>query len=190
MSTVWSTTPSRWPLKVDITYNFYKEYILRGPIRLIFQNSRPQKMTMSKSMDNGKTWTVLQYFYQDCTERWNSGVARSIPKAKPETVICTPKYSNINNIPYTGGEVSFDVDKDRFALFAGPQYIDTGKLYTAYNTTKLDEFIQFTSLRFTLEFPATKAGTTHIEKNEKNPEKLKELNHYYYAISALHVTAE
>jgi len=51
---------------VTITLSFGKLYQLLDDIDIVFQSARPRQMTLLKSVDFGRTWSPLQYFYRSC----------------------------------------------------------------------------------------------------------------------------
>ncbi|XP_064615951.1 laminin subunit gamma-1-like [Liolophura sinensis] len=157
METYWASisASSRNELKVVIQLSFDKLYELSGTIALLFFSGRPREMIIEKSIDHGASWTVLQYYSQDCTKY--SGVARSkgdLTTTNPTAVICTGDYTTAE--PYTGGIVKFD---DRHLMFLGPTLSDYQNLFNALeNDPNFHTFLSFTGIRITLLIPPAQGG--------------------------------
>ena len=142
-----------------------------------FSGSRPRKITLEKSVDFGKTWSVLQYYNTDCYDHQNK-LGNIITTETPDAVTCREKYSSEQ--PYSGGKVIFDVLNDRFALFLGPFFTNIQRLLQAYDNTNLRKFLLMTDLRIRLQEPATDG------KQFPNSEDFVK---YHYAISDITVVA-
>jgi len=55
------------PPDVTITLSFGKTFQLQDDIEIVFTSARPQQMVLEKSVDNGQTWSTLQYYRRSCT---------------------------------------------------------------------------------------------------------------------------
>ncbi|ELU05178.1 hypothetical protein CAPTEDRAFT_214680 [Capitella teleta] len=142
------------PPKMDIEINFDQRYQLQNDLVIFFNSSRPRKMTLFKSVDYGLNWTVWQYYDLECNDLTNSGEAVSVVTAEdPTAILCSSEYGDVR--PYSGGVVRLDVEKDRYALFAGPNIQNYEQLYKAFETTDLIDFLTFTDIRISLEYPAS-----------------------------------
>jgi hypothetical protein len=138
-------------IQTSIRLSWGKTYEL-SRIVVDFCSIRPHQMIFEKSADMGVTWQPLQYFMYgtDCNKYFTSGAATTtVTAAKPESVICTKKYSQ------GSGEVPFDIEDERYSLYLGADGTNYENLMTAFDNTKLLEFMRFTDLRIRLIEPAT-----------------------------------
>ena len=165
--------------QATITISMGRKFIFQDTMTITFASEMPQQMILQKSTDFGLTWTALQYYNMSCTQLWNNGVKSAVGVATPDDVICTQSYSS--PYPNTGGEVKFDVNRDRFGLFLGPTLTNFPPLFDAFNNTNLLPFLSFTDLRIQLVYPAT-------DGNEASG-KMDDLVKYYYAISDIDLIA-
>ena len=79
-------------------------------------------MAILKSVDNGATWTALEYYSRDCAPYVKRGVASQITSSAPTAVICNSSVSQA--LPYEGGEVTFGVTELRYGLLFPTAHID------------------------------------------------------------------
>ena len=156
------------PLKVNVTISFNKSYALTGEIRLIFKSPRPVEMILEKSDDKGQTWTPLQYYAEDCKERFN------MSNTPVESITlgnfglhCVQDYSAFN--PQEDGEVKFEFlrrySKSHF-----------------WNAT-LQKYFTATDIRVQMRHP----GTEGQENLDIKTEEI--FNQYFYSIADLRVVA-
>jgi len=156
------------PLKVNVTISFDKSYAVTGEIRITFKSPRPYKMILEKSMDKGMTWTPLQYYADNCNDRF------SVPSTSVESITngdfslhCVEEYSSTT--PQQDGFVLFDFLR---------RYSKTN----FWNRT-LQEYFTATDLRLQMLYP----GTDRLENVENKVENI--FNQYFYAISDVKVNA-
>lgn len=158
------------PLEVNLTLSLNHTYKLNSDIVITFQSGRPQSMVLEKSLDNGQSWDVYQYFAQDCSVfSMSASTVRQLND--PTEVICTEGYSN--PLPHSGGIVEFDVSS-RYSLLSAsrsPEVI----IQAMENNTEFLRFLSITDLRIRLLYPATD-GLEHSGQ-------ILNLVKYYYAIS-------
>lgn len=157
--------------KADITVSLGRRFILMSDIVFTFSSRRPKQAILEKSLDNGTTWTALQYYNNSCPPGVNL--------ANPLDVVCTSKYST--DFPSTGGQLSFELNVDRIQTYLGPNWNNFDNLYTAYENTNLLEFLTFTDLRLRLLYPSTDGQ----ERSGRPQDQFK----YYYAISNINLLA-
>eukprot|EP00794_Sanderia_malayensis_P015665 gene15665-17245_t len=154
------TTQLSKPLKVNITINFSKLYLITGSIRVTFYTVRPKRMFISRSIDNGMTWSVYQYYAKDCLAAYNLSADPVIDTNNKYDATCTQKFSS--QIPYAGGSVVFDPRIVRYTV-------------SEYLHVDVQRYLAATDVRLTLEYPGTD-GREHINSTDI-------LSQYYYAIS-------
>ena len=176
-SVTWTDYPN--PLEINITLHFNKLYELQNDLILTFQSSRPQHMILERSTDFGATWMVWQYYSLNCKNYWDQGVASVVPSTALDTVICAQDYSG--ELPYQDGHVKFAVVEDRYSLFLGSSLTNYEQLYEAFNSTNINKFLEFTSIRIQLLYPSTD-GKEALRKEE-------DLIRYYYAIQDIEIIA-
>lgn len=156
------------PLKVNVTLSFNKSYALTGQIRLIFKSPRPVKMVLEKSDDKGQTWTPLQYYAEDCNDRFNmsSTPVESITMGDFDRH-CVEEYSDFN--PQEDGEVLFD-------------FLRRYSKSDFWNET-LQEYFTATDIRLQMLHPST--------EGQNNLDIITEeiFNQYYYSVAELRVIA-
>ena len=156
------------PLKVNVTISFNKSYAITGEIRLTFKSPRPVEMILEKSNDKGQTWTPLQYYAENCMQRFN------MSNTPVETITlgdyklhCTQDYSDLS--PQENGVVLFDFLR---------RYVKSD----FWNST-LQKYFTATDIRLQMLHPNT-------EGRENLNIKTKEIfNQYYYSIADLRVNA-
>ena len=139
----------------------------------MFQSSRPNHMILEKSMDNGRTWTPMQYYAEDCNPYVIKGFNKFPTIREPDLVYCTKEYSDV--VPLINGVVKFPLYEDRLNLFMNASRSRIEMLYNAYGNERLRNFLTFTDLRIHLLHPAT--------DGHEVAEQLADLIGYYYAIS-------
>ena len=156
------------PLKVNVTISFDKSYAITGEIRITFKSPRPYKMILEKSMDKGMTWSPLQYYADDCNDRF------STPSTPVESITdgdfglhCVEEYSETT--PQENGLVLFDFLR-RYAK-------------TDFWNRTLQEYFTATDLRLQMLYP----GTDRLENVDNKVENI--FNQYFYGISDLRVNA-
>ena len=154
----WRNQHSQEPLLINITISFNKSYVLTGDVRVMFKYNKPQKMIMEKSIDFGVTWTPLQYFADDCQEKF--GMDPSALNCSTQAVLCSEKYSDQNE---------------------GPLYFSYLNCYTrqTFWDPKIQDLMEATDIRLRLQYPATDGF--EISKTEPH------LQRYFYAISDIQV---
>jgi len=54
------------PPEVNITLSFGHTFQIQDDIEIVFKSARPQQMVLEKSVDNGLTWSPLQYYSHSC----------------------------------------------------------------------------------------------------------------------------
>ena len=154
----WYQEGLQQPLPVYITISFNKSYVLTGEIKVTFKFTKPAKMVMEKSTDFGLSWTPLQYFADNCQERF--GMEPSGLNCSTNAILCSERYSDQNE---------------------GPLYFSFLNCYTkeTFWDPQIQNLTEATDLRLRLEFPATDG--LHVTKQENN------LRKYFYAISDIQV---
>jgi netrin-G1 ligand/netrin-G2 len=154
----WYQENREQPLPVYITLSFNKSYVLTGEIKVTFKFNKPAKMVMEKSTDFGLSWTPLQYFADNCQERF--GMEPSDLNCSTNAVLCSERYSDHNE---------------------GPLYFSFLNCYTTetFWDPQIQDLTEATDLRLRLEFPATDG--LHVTKQENYLQK------YFYAISDIQV---
>lgn len=153
------------PLKVNITLNINKMYLISGGVYVTFKTERPKQMIIEKSRDFGKTWQVYQYFAKNCRSMYNLQPDPVIDRRDAFKDTCSELYSG--EYPRNGGVVHFDP-----RLRYNP---------TDYYNADVHKYLEATNIRLRLEYPGTD-GREYI--NEEST-----LNQYYYAITDLRVDA-
>ena len=153
------------PLKVNITLNLNKLYLISGGIYITFKTERPKQMIIEKSRDFGKTWRVYQYFAKNCRSMYNLQPDPKVDARDPFKETCSELYSG--EFPRTGGVVHFD-PRIRYAP-------------VNYYNNDVHKYLEATDIRLRLEYPGTD-GREYIDEEST-------LNQYYYAISDLRVDA-
>ena len=89
----WYQEGLQQPLPVYITISFNKSYVLTGEIKVTFKFTKPAKMVMEKSTDFGLSWTPLQYFADNCQERFG------MEPSGLNAILCSEGYSDQNEGP-------------------------------------------------------------------------------------------
>ena len=155
------------PLKVNITLNFNKLYLISGGVYVTFKTERPKQMIIEKSRDFGKTWHVYQYFAKNCRSMYNLQPDPTLDPRGDESFkeTCSELYSG--EFPRSGGVVHFDP-----RLRYEPQHYFNSDVHT---------YLEATDIRLRLEYPGTD-GREYIDEETT-------LNQYYYAISDFRVDA-
>lgn len=153
------------PLKVNITLNINKMYLISGGIYITFKTERPKQMIIEKSRDSGKTWQVYQYFAKNCRSMYNLQPDPDVDPLDPFKETCSEFYSG--EFPRSGGVVHFDPR----LRYKPSDYYDA----------EVHKYLEATDIRLRLEYPGTD-GREYI--NEETT-----LNQYYYAISDFRVDA-
>lgn len=101
-SVSWNDT--RVQPQVNVTLSFGRRYVMEDNIIVTFKSARPQRMLLEKSVDQGLTWTVLQYYDANCKQTIDDRLAvRMTSREYPDAVICTEAFST--QYPYTDGQV-------------------------------------------------------------------------------------
>ena len=156
------------PLMVNVTISFNKSYAITGEIRSIFKSPRPVKMVLEKSDDKGETWTPLQFYAEDCNDRFNmsSTPVESITKGNFD-LHCVQEYSDFN--PQEGGTVLFD-------------FLRRYSKSDFWNGT-LQKYFTATDIRVQMLHPNTEGQDNLDIKTEQI------FNQYYYSIAELRVIA-
>lgn len=172
-SKTWMDYPN--PLSTNITISMDHAYELQTDFYFQFNTSRPREAILEKSNDFGKTWETLQIYNQKCPK----DSVTQIPNDKPDTVICTQKYSH--RLPFTNGRLYFEVVADRFEPFLGQSLTNYEKLYETFDKTKLNSFLTFTDLRLRLIQP----NTDGYEFGKQR----KDLLRYFYGINDVQLIA-
>ena len=154
----WLQQHNQDPLTVNITISFNKSYVLTGDIRITFKFTKPQKIVLEKSTDFGLTWIPLQYFADNCLNRF--GMEPSELNCSTNAVLCNEKYRSQNE---------------------GPIYFSFLNCYTkqTFWDPDIQNLTEVTDLKLRLEFPYT--GGFHRNKQEEVLQK------YFYAISDIQV---
>lgn len=157
-------TTSSKPLKVNITLNFGKSYIISGHIQITFYSERPGAMILERSVDDGHTWKTLQYFAKRCDRFYNMPTENSVNSADPFKIQCSEKYST--ETPRQFGKVVYNGD----TRYQGCNFMSTA----------VQSGLLATNIRVRLEYPATDG----LEIHGNDEAMLK----YYYAISDIEIT--
>ena len=154
----WSQQHNQGPLTVNISISFNKSYVLTGDTRITFKFTKPQKMVLEKSTDFGQTWIPLQYFADDCQNRFR--MEPSDLNCSINAVLCNEKYR---------GQVE------------GPVYFSFLNCYTkqTFWDPNIQNLTEATDLKLRLEFPETDG--LHLNTQEEFLQK------YFYAISDIQV---
>ncbi|KAI1305823.1 Laminin subunit beta-1 [Halotydeus destructor] len=159
----WQASPSEQ--SVTITINLEAEFHFTH-LWIIFKTYRPAAMLIERSQNRGKSWSVYQYFAQDCAKSFPGvriGERRSLAD-----VVCTPDYTQVDKS--TKGEVVFKVVPS-----------------TAYDQVRRDPFamevqdlLRVTNLRINMTKLQT-LGDNLLDSGENIKEK------YFYAIEKMMV---
>ena len=147
------------PLKVNITINFQKLYLITGSIRVTFRTVRPKRMIIYRSSDYGKTWTIFQYYAKSCLSAYNLAADPVINNNNKYLATCTQKFSREQ--PNAGGSVVFDPRVTRYVV---SEYLDVD----------VQRYLAATDVKFVLLQPGTD-GREYINSSDT-------LNQYYYAV--------
>ena len=149
------------PGHVNVTFSFNKTFEVFS-ITVTFQRSRPDSLTILKSIDHGETFTPFQYFSNDC-EGFYGEPTHDMRAADPQTALCSDEQSSIN--PTSGGEVEFDP-----LQFKGED-LDTN--------TELQEWVTATDIRLRLDRLNTFGDELFGDPNV--------LKTYFYSISDVRI---
>lgn len=156
------------PLMVNVTISFNKSYAITGEIRVTFKSPRPYKMILERSTDKGLTWSPLQYYADDCKERFNmsSTPVESITFSNFD-LHCVQDYSD--STPQENGVVLFDFLR---------RYVKSD-----FWNRALQDYFTATDIRLQLLYP----GTDRLENVNNLVENI--FNQYFYSIADLRVNA-
>lgn len=160
----WYKTNQDDPLQVNVTLSFNKSFDITGEIRIRFDSPRPYAMILEKSKNKGKSWTSLQYYANNCQERFKMPSSTTSEKMNMNfKVLCTEEYSSSE--PQQNGEVVFDFFK---------RYTEE----TFWNES-VQNYIWATDIRIRMLYPG-------VNGQESNPTE-SVLNRFYYAISDVQI---
>ncbi len=148
------------PIKVNVTINFRKLYLITGSIRVTFRTVRPKRMFISRSSDYGKTWRVYEYYAKNCPLAYNLVADPVINSNNKFTATCSQKFSG--EVPNEGAPVIFDPRVTRYTV-------------SEYLSIEVQQYLAATDVLLSLEYPGTD-GREFINSTET-------LSQYYYAIS-------
>ncbi|ESN91559.1 hypothetical protein HELRODRAFT_165611 [Helobdella robusta] len=154
-----------------------RRFVLQDDLKFTFASQRPKQAILEKSVDYGVTWQTLQIYNISCASVYNAAIKQSI--VAPDDVMCSEEYSS--EWPSTGGEVKFEVNRDRLQMYLGSMFNNFEALYNAYQDTNLLEFLTFTDLKLNLIYPGTDGGEFSGRQND--------LLGYSYAISNIYLVA-
>jgi len=157
-------TTNTKPLKVNITLNFGKSYIISGHIQVTFYSERPRAMIIEKSVDDGHNWSILQYYAKRCDRFYKMATENNVDSSNPFKITCSEKYST--EVPRRYGKVVYRGDERYQVCNFMSREVQSGLLAT--------------NVRVRLEYPATDGLEVHGSEDD--------LMKYYYAISDIEIT--
>ncbi len=105
-STCWVSGPVNDPTKTDITLtmSFGKKFELTYISLLFCTDSKPDSLTIMKSMDYGRTWIPFQYYSSDCKAVFNKPLKAKITQVNEQEALCTDSHlssMNTNRIGFS-----------------------------------------------------------------------------------------
>ncbi|XP_076801966.1 netrin-G1-like isoform X1 [Clavelina lepadiformis] len=137
--------------EINVTINLPKLFILTDDIQIFFSDGRPQKMMIEKSSDFGKSWSVMEYYSDDC--RKDFGLEHSdnldvLPRKNAFQPICSEEYSR--NRDQLDSMASVDISRRLFSLFLSEAELCAALMRSS---SSLKSFLHITNLRIRLLRP-------------------------------------
>ncbi|XP_074648117.1 netrin-1-like isoform X2 [Tubulanus polymorphus] len=108
--TCWISKPDVKNQNITLTLSLEKKFELTY-VSLQFCHTRPDSMSIYKSMDHGKSWVEFQYYSSQCKKMFTKNPKAIITKANEQEALCTDAYTNID--PLSGTRVAFSTLEGR-----------------------------------------------------------------------------